>query len=293
MTKLILRRPVSWASELARFVEMHARSSAPIVRRGQRAPRPEVPDRVVVSLTTIPDRIDRLRPTLNSLVDQSRRPDAIYLNLPERSRREQRHYELPDFLREFDSLVINRCGEDLGPATKLLPTLERETAPDTRIVVTDDDQIYPRVMIETLVGWSERLPEAVVAARGFAVPARYQIELRNTLLGEHLDAPEPIEILQGSGSYLTRTRFFTKEVFDYSGAPPESFFQDDIWFSAHLAKRGIERLVVPFPNCYSRIATWSARNTRSLWGGENESGHVDETMLRYFADRWQLVDAEG
>lgn len=292
MTKLILRRPLSWARELARFVELHTRPAEVFVRRGLEAPRCDVPDRVVVSFTTIPDRIDRIQPTLNSLVDQSRRPDAIQLNLPDRSRREGRGYVLPDFLKPYEQLEVVRGGQDMGPATKLLPTLARETEPDTRIIVTDDDQIYPRNMVETLVGWSQRLPEAVVCARGFAVPAGYQIYRRNTLLGEHQRRPVPIEILQGSGSYLVRSRFFTKEVFDYEGAPDEAFFQDDIWFSAHLAGRGIERLVVPFPNCYSRIASWTARNTRSLWGGENQSGHVDETMLRYFSDVWRLVDAD-
>lgn len=292
MTKLILRRPFFWARELIRFVELHTRSAEGIIRRGLAAPRCDVPDRVVISLTTIPDRIHRIQPTLNSLVDQTRRPDAIYLNLPDRSRREGVDYVLPAFLARYPSVEAIRCGEDMGPATKLLPTLARESEPNTRIIVTDDDQIYPRNMVETLVDWSDRLPDAVVCARGFAVPAGYQIYKRKTLLGEHLSRPEPIEILQGSGSYLVRSHFFTKEVFDYTSAPEEAFFQDDIWFSAHLASRTIERLVVPFPNCYSRIAAWSARDTRSLWGGENKSGHVDETMLRYFANVWQLMDTE-
>jgi hypothetical protein len=290
MTKLILRRPGSWARELVRFVHLHGMRAEAAVRRYEAAPRCDIPDRVVISLTTIPDRIARIRPTLNSLLDQTRRPDAICLNLPEQSRREGRGYELPDFLADYGPVQAIDCGRDMGPATKLLPALAREKEPDTRIIVVDDDQIYPRNMVETLVGWSERLPEAVVCARGFWVPAGYQIEARNTLLGEHLSQPEPIEILQGSGSYLVRRRFFEDDVFDYSAAPEEAFFQDDIWFSAHLARRDIQRLVVPFGNCYSRIESWAARNTLSLWGGENRDGRVDETLLSYFADVWRLVD---
>ncbi|MBW2384058.1 MAG: glycosyltransferase family 2 protein [Deltaproteobacteria bacterium] len=286
----MLRRPVSWAQELIRFVYLHRASARACVRRYERASRSDVPDRVVVSLTTIPDRIDRIRPTLNSLLDQTRRPDAIYLNLPNESRREGRGYELPAFLTEYGPVHVIDCGEDMGPATKLLPTLAREKEPDTRIVVTDDDQIYPRNMIETLVDWNQKLPEAVVCARGFCVPAGFRIHARNTQLGENLGQPEPIEIIQGSGSYLVRSRYFSEDVFDYSAAPKEAFFQDDIWFSAHLARRGIERFVVPFDNCYTRIASWSARNTVSLWGGENRDGRVDETMLSYFQDAWRLVD---
>lgn len=292
MTPIILRRPGSWLREITRFVSLHARSAETFVRRFAAAPRADVPDRVVVSLTTIPDRVSRIRPTLNSLLDQSRRVDAIYLNLPSRGRREGRAYQVPAFLREYGPVEVVDCGEDLGPATKLLPTLAREKDPDTRIIVTDDDQVYPRNMVETLVAASEQWPDAVVCSRGFTVPAGYDIHRRNTLYGTHLSRPEPIEIVQGSAGYLVRPRFFTTEVFDYSEAPEEAFFQDDIWFCGHLGRRGVARYVVPFDNCFSRIGSWTTRNTLSLWHGENEDGHVDRTMLDWFGDAWKLVDGE-
>jgi hypothetical protein len=290
MTKLMFTRPLSWIRELVRYVEVHVRSARVFVRRHEAAPRCDVGDRVVVSLTTIPDRLVHIRPTLHSLLDQSRRPDAIVLNLPSESRREGRGYEIPDFFADYGPVEIVRCDRDWGPATKALPTLQRETAPETRIVITDDDQVYPRNLIETLVRASERFPDAVVCSRGFRIPAGLDINLRNTLYGTHLDHEEPIEIVQGSAGYLVRPRFFTKDVFDYSAAPKEAFFQDDIWLCGHLAGRGVDRLVVPFDNCYSRIDNWSARHTLSLWGRENQSGHVDRTMLGYFSAVWRLRD---
>ena len=39
----------------------------------------------------------------------------------------------------------------MGPATKLIPTLEVETDPDTIIVVIDDDTVYPRHLLESIV----------------------------------------------------------------------------------------------------------------------------------------------
>ena len=48
----------------------------------------------------------------------------------------------------FDKLKIFRT-EDYGPITKLYPTVERITNPDTIIVVADDDLIYhPEMLVE-------------------------------------------------------------------------------------------------------------------------------------------------
>ena len=54
--------------------------------------------RVIVSLSTLPDRIGRLQPTLESLLTQSRLPDEIVLAIPKFSIRQRREYELPEYL---------------------------------------------------------------------------------------------------------------------------------------------------------------------------------------------------
>lgn len=286
----MFRRPLTWLREMLRFPALHYRSAAHYRARHRETPRVVTPDRVVVSLTTIPDRIQHIGPTLCSLLDQTRRPDAIVLNLPSHARREDRTYEIPPFLESLDVVERIDCGEDRGPATKLLPTLERETDPDTRIIVLDDDQVYPHNMVETLVSWSDRLPDAAVCSRGFRIPAGFDIENRDTLYGTHLHEPARIEIMQGSAGFLVRPRFFDESVFDYSDAPPEAFFVDDVWLAGHLARAGVDRYVVPFDGCYSRIATWTARRSLSLWTRENADGSNDSVLYRYFADAWKAVD---
>ena len=39
----------------------------------------------------------------------------------------------------LELVIIDRAEDDLGPATKLLPALKRETNPSTRLVTVDDD----------------------------------------------------------------------------------------------------------------------------------------------------------
>src|SRR4029079_12246986 len=54
--------------------------------------------RVIVSLSTVPDRFTNLRPTIRSLLNQTRPPDEIVLAIPEFSIREQRPYIVPKYI---------------------------------------------------------------------------------------------------------------------------------------------------------------------------------------------------
>ena len=256
----------------------------------RRVPRGTCSQRVVVSFTTMPDRIRHIEPMLNSMLDQSVRPDAIFLNVPDRSRRTGAEYAIPSQLEQVESLEIRRCGHDWGPATKLIPTLLSETDPDTIIIVVDDDQVYPREMIETFLAHEQNLPDAALCARGFRVPFQMHHPLRNTSYGTKLDAPCEAEIMQGSAGFLVKPRLFTPRLYDYEDAPDAAMMVDDVWIAGNLARNGVRRLVVPFYNVFARIETIGARRTRSLSHNENRDHINNDTMYRYFQDYWKLVD---
>ena len=57
--------------------------------------------RLVVSLTSLPSRLEFLTQTLSHMLNQDLLPDAIYINLPLFSRREQKAYVIPDNLTAF------------------------------------------------------------------------------------------------------------------------------------------------------------------------------------------------
>ena len=127
------------ARSLARYVALHAGAR---LEGGTRPSPPAGQPRVVVSLTTIPSRLTRLRPTLNSLLTQDYPPTAIYLAVPRRSAREPKPYQMPGWLVQHPAVTVIDCERDWGPASKLLPALlaERER-PDTLIIAVDDDNI--------------------------------------------------------------------------------------------------------------------------------------------------------
>ena len=71
---------------------------------------------VYVGMTTLPSRIGRLRPTIDSLRAQSLVPDRIFVSVPLRSTREGREYDVPPWLAAPPTGVeLVRCATDYGP----------------------------------------------------------------------------------------------------------------------------------------------------------------------------------
>lgn len=260
---------------------------------------------VIVSLTTIPSRLPLIGLTLKSLMRQRLAPARIVLNLPRFSRRENVPYEVPDFLRSLRSVQVRWC-EDLGPATKLLPSLTDEDA-GTRIIVVDDDRVYPPNLVEDLVAAADRQPNTVFSMRGWVVPP--DLTDRSTTLRRKLSlAPVPptpvrarrisrptrVDIIMGVAGYLVQPSFFDLEgVMDYAGAPREAFFVDDVWISAHLK---VPRFVIPSKHVSYQPKQFKGIFDRTALSEINNAPGADELrnntiVMRHFPDRWMTSAA--
>jgi hypothetical protein len=197
---------------------------------------------LVVCLTTIPSRMPYLADTLKSLLLQTRPPREIQLNIPAFSRREDVAYVVPSWLEALHCVRIVRCS-DFGPATKFIPTLLAEP-PDRLVVVVDDDRIYPARLIEDLEQAAHENPRAAFGTCGWIVPKDLIDRPTNfsnlsrrppaPIMSTALRQPREVDILKGVSGYIVRPRFFDLRVLsDYSAAPTEAFFADDIWLSGH------------------------------------------------------------
>lgn len=260
------------------------------------------PDRsdIVVTLTTTPSRIALLAPTLKSLLDQTRPPARIVLNVPRHSLRENRAYEVPEPLTRLSALQIRRC-DDLGPGTKLIPSVLAEP-PDTPLVVIDDDRIYPRWLIARYEEAAAQYPDRALTMAGWVAPADLtdrMTTIRSNLFMQppapirapRLRAPRQVDIFQGVMSYLVRPRFFDeKSLPDFSGQPPELRYVDDVRSSALCQA---EIWVIPAPSLSFVPRAQADRLQQTRLGLVNrvpgESHNRNNTVaLQYFADRWRV-----
>jgi len=132
-------------------------SSKKFIRNYSKLPRADK-DKVVVSFTTTPDKIDKLRPMLNSILDQTVKVDQIALNIPYMCN--GKPYVIPDDYKDIAN--IYRTVKDYGAETSYIPTLLREGESGTKIIYLNDDKIYGKNLIASLVETSNKNPNKAI-----------------------------------------------------------------------------------------------------------------------------------
>jgi hypothetical protein len=245
--------------------------------------------RVIVSLSTVPDRINNLRPTIRSLLKQSRPPDEIVRAIPECSIREQRPYPVPEHVSRWPRLRVLHCRRDWGPATKFIPIVREELAVvrgNTLVMVVDDDRIYPRDAIETNLHYNEQLPDAALCFRGAAMPRNLDWRDAKMIRASELREPQPAAVITGCGSYLIQPRFFDESLWDYSQAPQGAFYMDDIWISGCLTRRNVKRYVVPASAMMRSVIR--QRRTLSLHDVPNGRQYNNNATIAFFGKTWDV-----
>lgn len=277
-------RTVKFKAVLELYVRaLRLQFSRVAIRQAEIIPRKE---NLVITLTTIPSRLDRIVPVLMSLIDQDVPADRIILAAPVHSLREDAPYSNAILETLPDEVTVLRC-EDQGPATKLLPALKEY--PGSLLVVVDDDAIYPRNFIATLLAAHRRIPDAAFGYRGVQIKGETDFADLHHKFATAVKIDMHVDILFGTWGYLVPPGALGKEVHNFSEYPDEVHWVDDVWISGHLAKRGVPRYVMPaskFP-----VETQSSYR-ESLTGGKNRSGKNDRIAIEAFKSYWAEEDGK-
>jgi len=167
---------------------------------------------VIASLTTLPSRINLIRPMLLSILNQSYPVDSIHINVPLVCKRTKEEYLIPKWLESFPKLQIFRT-EDYGSITKVAPTFFREKC---YIWSVDDDIAYPSYTLQKLV--DDKNPEAI----------RCYFEFKH----------EDLQIFEGFGSVLYPPSCIKEDFLEYleiTSALPDCRVSDDIILSNYFS----------------------------------------------------------
>jgi len=267
-----------WGRRQVRFIRQVLSKSQPLLGC-----------RVIASLTTLPDRIDNLEPTIRSLLEQTRPPDEIVLAIPQFSIRQKMEYTVPAYLEGIHRVRLLRCEKDWGPASKFIPIIQEELAADRRqtlIMVVDDDRIYPRDALEIFLHYHKQLPDAALCFRGALMPRNFVWFLPKIFRASQLREVKRVAVITGTASYLIQPRFFDSALWDYSNAPASAFYMDDIWISAHLDRCGVEKYVVPASRMMRSVRAQSG--TMTLYHVPKGSVRSNTEVIRFFRDTWNV-----
>lgn len=203
---------------------------------GYEIPMPEVP--VYISLTSIFKNQDILLQTLQSIMNQTRLPDKIFLYLSEESYLldtgfKDKNITNSNLLKFIDdnSIIDINWVKNTGPYRKLLPLLKEKWEEDCIIITIDDDTIYDTKLIENLINdYNEQ--KCVIGYRGIT-PLFDKLENFDYLKTDKLQHLSLYNFLTGKGGILYKPEFFYKTkdlIFNDKIYLDKCHTTDDIWF---------------------------------------------------------------
>lgn len=180
---------------------------------------------VVVSMTTIPERVGRIEPTIRSILGQVPPPDEVRLYVG---------FDCPPVA----GVTLLRV-EDRGPVTKLSAVLDPEVSDHAVVVTADDDVEYQQGWLSTLVDAAVATPECAIGYSGWNVSAFLSDAPNASYVWPR--TPAMCDVVEGWAGAAYRKRFFDGD----ATSPPEEFRTvDDVWISGVLRRRGIPRRLV-------------------------------------------------
>lgn len=256
--------------------------------------------KVIISMTTIPKRINKIKATLMSLLNQSRRVDKIYINIPYKTLKGET-YKIPSWLKNLRNVNIRRIKKDWGPSSKLLPSLIREDH-DTIIIVVDDDVIYGSKIVETYVNsFYKRGCKDVITNFGSRVTNKLHLDDSEGFVPPpHLrifSKPGYSDVVYGHHSFLVTPKMFSKtkegdfkntRIFEYDRAPDNCRWVDDIWFSGWLLYNHIKIWSIGFVNRTVAISNILTTDTPSLCHNQNVNDKNNNTCIKWFRQRKEV-----
>lgn len=140
-----------------RYIMLHVSEPDNYIKNYSKLPKMSK-DRVVISFTTTPDRIKKIKPMLLSILDQTTKVDQIAMVIPYRYNGVK--YDIPPYVKDIVNVIPS--GKNYGKGTSLIPILLREEDCKTIIISVNDDTIYGKDFIETMIGYSEKNPDCVL-----------------------------------------------------------------------------------------------------------------------------------
>ncbi len=270
---------------------------------------------LIVSLSSIPPRFNKLGPTLDCLLNQSVEIDRIILWIPQSYRR---FADWDGTLPEVpEGVEIRRVPQDIGPATKILYAAQVFRGQDADILLCDDDRRYKPHWAQAFLDARANHPDACIAIAGFeadrygqsrmlnrpkprarrasrAFDLRFQLQMAWEFLFPPVKRKylrEPTRVLfsksgyvdcfEGFGGALVKPDFFDDSAFDI---PDVIWAVDDVWLSGCLARKGVAvwALADQHDTQHTPAGVYDALHNAEIEGSDRDE--ANKACIRHFQD---------
>lgn len=230
----------------------------------------ELEGEIIVSLTTYGKRLFEVYLTIESIFQQTLKPNRIILWL----QRDLESVNLPITLRlqQRRGLEIRYC-DDIRSYKKLIPTLE--LCPDATIITVDDDVLYKYDMIENLINEHYKYPNIILANRVRRIKLINNLRFAPYNEWDYISDGEisPMNVQIGVGGVLYPAHSLNMLVMDKEKFLRECPSTDDLWFKVMALINGVQvkRIVTHEPVFLSNETVQDmALAISNQGGGEND-----------------------
>ena len=243
---------------------------------------------VIVSLTTYGKRLYDVYLAIESIMQQSMKPNRIVLWLGD----ELKNRPLPRILgfQQQRGLEIVFC-KDIYSYTKLIPALRK--FPNDIIITVDDDLIYNVDMVERLVGAYIDDPSYIYCCRMHKMRLKKNGLLEGYMAWDWetslLDA-SPLNFPTGCGGVLYPPHCFNDEVFNENVFLNICKFADHVWFKAMSLYNGVQskRIVTRNSKGKEYIENMEVQDVGLYHINNNKTVNRNDIQLKAVFDKYNL-----
>lgn len=183
----------------------------------------------VVSLTSFPARIDQIWISIECILRQTVKPDAIYLWLSEEQFPDK---ILPENLTDLESrgLTIKFCQGDLKAHKKYYYAMQLHK--EANIITVDDDLYYDKYLLQNIIEIHQQNPTLIATNRAHKITFNKNKEMQPYKKWEHVTTdtiPSHFIVQTGGCGTLYPPSALIDTTFDQQLIKELCFYADDVW----------------------------------------------------------------
>lgn len=150
---------------LLRYIYLHFSSTKKHLEKYKSLKNASTKDKVVIVIPVDKSKINKLKPVLNSVLDQTVRVNNIFIHSTEHKSK---------FPSDCQNVAyIAKCGCDYGEAMGIIPALLREDNTETIIIVLRDNVVYGKDFVQTMVEEIKEKDKPIQTEKAFVIKPKY------------------------------------------------------------------------------------------------------------------------
>ncbi len=239
-------------------------------------------DKIIVSLTSFPKRINKVWMVVETMFNQTHKPDKVILTLSELQFPDKK---IPQKLLEQTQrgLEIIWTKDDIRSHKKYYYTMQKY--PNSIVITVDDDVLYEKSLIKKLIHFNKIYPNCILCNWG-SIKIGNEYKNWENLLFQH-KSPSYYVLQIGVGGVLYPPNSLYKDVFKKEYFLDMCPLADDIWLNAMTVLNDTKIVKTDYKYYQMPILYKDNDTLDSLNNGENQNTKQIGNLIKKYGKEFE------